>query len=304
MFLGPLGALFLIGMFLPRATGRTATPAVLLALAVSVVWSYWKRTHSCLRHVVFEPCFDHVGDRRALHVWLRAGRGAVAPCRRRRRSSRPAFTWWEVMKRPVPEPDYQTPDTHLRPHTHLPDHAQSHCSPTTTAFSPPSSRRSCPTGSSTSKSAERLIDASLSTRASAGCMSPAARARGFISTFEIRKRIVEIACRLSKGRGNVIVHVGAIQAAQGAGAGRARRQGRRGRRQQHPAVCRRLLVGRSQGVLRRPGQAEPAAGRGLLHSRPHRPAAIDRQSGVAAETAEHRRASSSPTRTSTRCSGC
>ena len=42
MFIGPLGALFLIGMFLPRATSRTAIPAVLGAVAVSVVWNYWK----------------------------------------------------------------------------------------------------------------------------------------------------------------------------------------------------------------------------------------------------------------------
>src|SRR5437763_15483423 len=42
MFIGPLGALFLIGMFLPRATSRTAIPSVLGAVAVSVVWNYWK----------------------------------------------------------------------------------------------------------------------------------------------------------------------------------------------------------------------------------------------------------------------
>ena len=40
MFLGPLGALFLIGMFLPRSTARTAVPAVLAALAVSISWCY------------------------------------------------------------------------------------------------------------------------------------------------------------------------------------------------------------------------------------------------------------------------
>ena len=35
MFLGPLSALFIIGMFVPRATGRTAFVAVLLAMAAS-----------------------------------------------------------------------------------------------------------------------------------------------------------------------------------------------------------------------------------------------------------------------------
>ncbi len=40
MFLGPLASLFLIGMFLPRVTGRTVTPAALVALGVSIAWSY------------------------------------------------------------------------------------------------------------------------------------------------------------------------------------------------------------------------------------------------------------------------
>src|SRR6478752_5659878 len=42
MFLGPLGALFLTGMFLPRATARTAITAVLSGLAVSIIWNYFK----------------------------------------------------------------------------------------------------------------------------------------------------------------------------------------------------------------------------------------------------------------------
>lgn len=42
MFLGPLAALFFIGMFLPHCSGRTAVPAVLGGIAVSVVWSWWK----------------------------------------------------------------------------------------------------------------------------------------------------------------------------------------------------------------------------------------------------------------------
>jgi SSS family solute:Na+ symporter len=42
MFIGPLGALFLIGMFMPRATSRTAIPAVLGAVVVSIIWNYWK----------------------------------------------------------------------------------------------------------------------------------------------------------------------------------------------------------------------------------------------------------------------
>src|SRR5262245_1686635 len=63
MFIGPLGSLFLIGMFLPRATGRTATPAVLGAVAVSVIWNYWKEILSIplvwkFASRVFEQPFD------------------------------------------------------------------------------------------------------------------------------------------------------------------------------------------------------------------------------------------------------
>ena len=45
MFLGPLAALFFIGMFLPRSTSRSAIPAVLCGLIVSIAWSYWHELH-------------------------------------------------------------------------------------------------------------------------------------------------------------------------------------------------------------------------------------------------------------------
>lgn len=40
LFLGPLGALFMIGMFFPRCTSRSAIPAVLIGLLVSIFWSW------------------------------------------------------------------------------------------------------------------------------------------------------------------------------------------------------------------------------------------------------------------------
>jgi SSS family solute:Na+ symporter len=40
--LGPLGGLFLIGMFLPRCTGRSAVPATVLGLIVGLLLAYWK----------------------------------------------------------------------------------------------------------------------------------------------------------------------------------------------------------------------------------------------------------------------
>ena len=85
MFLGPLGSLFLIGMFLPRATGRTATPAVLGAVVVSVVWNYWKEILSIplvwkfASHVFERPVrsVDHVGLRRGLPFGTAVCREAI-----------------------------------------------------------------------------------------------------------------------------------------------------------------------------------------------------------------------------------
>jgi Na+/proline symporter len=112
MFIGPLGALFLIGMFLPRATGRTATPAVLGAVAVSVVWNYWKEILSIplvwkiAGRFCKEP-FDLSimwaygvacvsGLALAVVLSLLIENGGDHPGRR--------YTWWAVMQRQVPAP--------------------------------------------------------------------------------------------------------------------------------------------------------------------------------------------------------
>jgi SSS family solute:Na+ symporter len=42
MFVGPLAAMFFVGMFLPRCTTRSVFPAALCGLAISVVWSWWE----------------------------------------------------------------------------------------------------------------------------------------------------------------------------------------------------------------------------------------------------------------------
>lgn len=42
MFVGPLAALFFTGMFLPRCTSRSAIPAVLTGLTVSIFWSWFR----------------------------------------------------------------------------------------------------------------------------------------------------------------------------------------------------------------------------------------------------------------------
>jgi len=111
MFVGPLGALFMIGMFWPRARATTATIAVLLAIAVSVVWNYWKAILSipliwqfakdyckepfdlsimwsygvaCLSGLIFAVILSWLFDNGDDHPGMR-------------------YTWWSIMQRPLPE---------------------------------------------------------------------------------------------------------------------------------------------------------------------------------------------------------
>lgn len=113
MFIGPLGSLFLIGMFLPRSTGRTATPAVLMAVGVSILWNYWKEILSIpfvwqfARHA-FEQPFD-------LSIMWSYGVACVSglvfavvlSLIFEKGDDHPGlqFTWWAVMRRPLPSPD-------------------------------------------------------------------------------------------------------------------------------------------------------------------------------------------------------
>jgi SSS family solute:Na+ symporter len=97
MFLGPLGGLFLIGMFLPRATSRSALPSVLTALAVSMVWSYWRyifRTpyDLSIMWAIAVPCI--VAFSLAALLSLILDRGGDHPGRQ--------FTWWAVTRRLAP----------------------------------------------------------------------------------------------------------------------------------------------------------------------------------------------------------
>ncbi|HEY5316140.1 MAG TPA: hypothetical protein VIK18_26670, partial [Pirellulales bacterium] len=60
MFLGPLGALFFIGMFLPRCTSRSAVPAAVLGVMVALTWSYWHELCLAASHVLPAPAADVV----------------------------------------------------------------------------------------------------------------------------------------------------------------------------------------------------------------------------------------------------
>jgi N-acetylneuraminate lyase len=70
-----------------------------------------------------------------------------------------------------------------------------------------------PSGDLDVKSAERLID-HLYKKGVGGLYVTGSTGEGIYLDFEIRQRLVEVAVSLSKGRGNVIVHVGAIQASK------------------------------------------------------------------------------------------
>ncbi len=99
LFLGPLAALFFIGMFVPRSTARSAIPAVLVCLVVSIVWSYWKPLTGAAEHLspywaIVVPCVLGVGLAGLLSVIL--GEPADHPGRR--------YCWREVMRRPVEPP--------------------------------------------------------------------------------------------------------------------------------------------------------------------------------------------------------
>jgi N-acetylneuraminate lyase len=70
-----------------------------------------------------------------------------------------------------------------------------------------------PSGDLDVPSTERLVD-HLYHSGVGGLYVTGSTGEGIYLDFEIRQRLVEICVRLSKGRGNVIVHVGAIQAAK------------------------------------------------------------------------------------------
>lgn len=97
VFLGPLGALFLIGLFQPRATARTALSAVAAAMVVSILWNYdtllfGEEFDLSVCGAIAVPCtFGFVA---AALLSLVLENGGDHPGRR--------FTWREVMKRPLP----------------------------------------------------------------------------------------------------------------------------------------------------------------------------------------------------------
>lgn len=98
MFVGPLASLFFIGMFLPWCTKRSAVPAVLVGLGISVIWSWWKQifgTEYALSPVlaIAVPCTTSFTLAALLGVFEHlARRGAKHPgC---------DYTWRAILRRP------------------------------------------------------------------------------------------------------------------------------------------------------------------------------------------------------------
>jgi SSS family solute:Na+ symporter len=110
MFLGPLGALFLIGMFLPRATVRTAIVSVVSGLIVSIIWNYFKEilgiplVWSVGRHLFSEPFDLSISWAIAIPCLFTLSMAAIlsfmVDSQENPRGQR--FSWYAVMRRPVP----------------------------------------------------------------------------------------------------------------------------------------------------------------------------------------------------------
>jgi Na+/proline symporter len=133
MFLGPLAALFLIGMFLPHCGRRAAVTAVICALGISFVWNYWAEIPGMLNRLglseasaswqsILGSTEHHVG----LTVELRPKRPTIALSTAvpylsafllaavlgwllriagfdRDHGGR-EYNWFAIMRRPVPKP--------------------------------------------------------------------------------------------------------------------------------------------------------------------------------------------------------
>ncbi|MCE9525159.1 MAG: sodium/solute symporter [Planctomycetales bacterium] len=93
MFVGPLAAIFFVGMFLPRCTTRSVLPAALCGLVVAIIWSWWEfifqtKTRPTIFLSIAVPCTTTF-LLSALLSFLFDGSGP---------HSGSNFTWWSVVK--------------------------------------------------------------------------------------------------------------------------------------------------------------------------------------------------------------
>lgn len=105
LFVGPLAAFFVIGMFLPRCTARSAIPAVLIGLTVAVFWSWYREIFGVTRGptvflAIAVPWLTTVTSAFLLS-WI-VERGGHHQGRE--------FTWFAVVKLPHAEDEKGTPE--------------------------------------------------------------------------------------------------------------------------------------------------------------------------------------------------
>ena len=102
LFVGPLAAMFFTGMFVPRVTGRSMIPAVLIGLLTSITWSWWEtifRTQwrPTIMLSIPVPCVTTF-----VSAWLISL--FIDPPRRQ---TDVAFSWLSVIRQAPPELDKQ-----------------------------------------------------------------------------------------------------------------------------------------------------------------------------------------------------
>ncbi len=97
MFVGPLAAMFMIGMFLPRCTSRSVLPAVILGFFVTVFWSWgpeiahlFGRTLPKLTFTlaIAAPCLTTIGTAAILSYIVETGKPHPGL----------QWTWWCVVR--------------------------------------------------------------------------------------------------------------------------------------------------------------------------------------------------------------
>ncbi len=100
LVVGPLAALFVIGMFLPRCTARSAIPAVLIGLTVAIFWSWYKEIFQLPDKAPIPTPFLAI----AVSWTTTICTAALLSLPLERRGAHPGleFTWFAVLRRPIP----------------------------------------------------------------------------------------------------------------------------------------------------------------------------------------------------------
>jgi SSS family solute:Na+ symporter len=93
MFVGPLAGMFIVGMFVPRATTRAILPAACVGLVVSIFWSWWEfifqtKTGPTIFLAVAVPCVTTIVTAALLSLLL--NRPGV--------HSGSGYTWWAIVR--------------------------------------------------------------------------------------------------------------------------------------------------------------------------------------------------------------